>query len=219
MASSPKDILSPVQWDFLTLFFQGSPPFFLTGGTALSAFYLRHRYSQDLDLFTLDSEAFDRAPLYMADSAAKLTALADSLQTAPQFRRYRLSRGEQSVIVDFVREVAPQISEQKNRIEGITVDTLEEITANKICALLSRAEIKDYVDLYFLDRAGYPLEKHIEAAQKKDAGVSKSALAYVLSEVSFSKVPDFMIASLSLADLQKYFKSLAQNLAVESFPQ
>ena len=26
-------------------------PFFLTGGTALSRFYTRHRYSDDLDLF------------------------------------------------------------------------------------------------------------------------------------------------------------------------
>jgi predicted nucleotidyltransferase component of viral defense system len=219
MASSPKDILSALQWDFLTLFFQGSPPFFLTGGTALSAFYLRHRYSQDLDLFTLDADAFNRVPLYVADGAAKLGALSDSLQTSPQFRRYRVSRGEESVIVDFVQEVAPQVRKEKNPVEGIIVDTIEDITANKICALLSRAEIKDYIDLYFLDRAGYPLEQYIQAAQQKDAGVSKAALAYVLSEISLSKVPDFMIASLSLADLQEYFKSLAQNLAVESFPQ
>jgi len=26
--------------------------FFLTGGTALSAFFLQHRYSEDLDFFT-----------------------------------------------------------------------------------------------------------------------------------------------------------------------
>jgi hypothetical protein len=45
-------------------FFQGAPPFFLTDETALSAFYLQHRYSEDLDLFTLDSDAFDRVPFY-----------------------------------------------------------------------------------------------------------------------------------------------------------
>ena len=52
MALSPKEILSNLQWEFLSVFFIGAPPFFLTGGTALSAFYLHHRY---LDLFTLDS--------------------------------------------------------------------------------------------------------------------------------------------------------------------
>jgi len=219
MALSPKDILSALQWEFLSFFFNGAPPFFLTGGTALSAFYLQHRYSEDLDLFTLDSDAFDRVPLYVADTATRLTASVASLQTAPQFHRYRLSRKGKSVIVDFVREVVPQISEEKNRFEGILVDTLDDITANKICTVVSRAEIKDYIDLYFLARAGYPLENYIELAQRKDAGVSQAMLAYLLSEVKLSKVPDFMIAAVSLKDLEEYFESLARRLAVESFPR
>lgn len=219
MALSPKDVLSALQWEFLSLFFQGAPPFFLTGGTALSAFYLHHRYSEDLDLFTLDGDAFDRVPLYVADTATKLAVSAASLQTAPQFHRYRLSRKEESVIVDFVREVVPQISEEKNRFEGIVVDTREDITANKICTLVSRAEIKDYIDLYFLGRAGYPLENYIESAQRKDAGVSQAMLAYLLSELRLSKLPDFMIAPVSLEELQEYFQTLAKKLAVESFPR
>lgn len=219
MALSSKDVLSALQWEFLSFFFQGAPPFFLTGGTALSAFYLQHRYSEDLDLFTLDSDAFDRVPLYVADTTAKLTASVASLQTAPQFRRYQLSRKGESVIVDFVREVVPQISEEKNRFDGIVVDTLDDITANKICTVISRAEIKDYIDLYFLGRAGYPLENYIESAQRKDAGVSQAMLAYLLSELRLSKVPDFMIAPISLEDLREYFESLARKLAVESFPR
>ena len=219
MALSPKDVLSALQWELLSFFFQGNPPFFLTGGTALSAFYLQHRYSQDLDLFTLDSDAFDRVPLYVADTATRLAVSVASLQTAPQFHRYRLSRNKESVIVDFVREVVPQISEEKNRFEGITVDTLVDITANKICTVISRAEIKDYIDLYFLGRAGYPLENYIKEAQRKDAGASQATLAYPLSEFRLSKVPDFMIAHISVDDLQEYFQSLARELAVESFPR
>ena len=219
MALSAKDILSALQWEFLSLFFQGDPPFFLTGGTALSGFYLHHRYSEDLDLFTLDSDAFDRVSLYVADAATRLGASVDSLQTAPQFRRYKLSRKGESVIVDFVREVVPQISQEKNRFEEIVVDTLEEITANKVCTVVSRAEIKDYIDLYFLGRAGYPLENYVDAAQRKDAGVSQATLAYLLSEFRLSKVPDFMIAPISLTEVQEYFQTLARKLAVESFPR
>ena len=219
MALSAKDILSAFQWDVLSLFFQGSPPFFLTGGTALSAFYLQHRYSEDLDLFTLDGDAFDRVPLYLAETATRVTASVTSLQTAPHFRRYKLSRKEESVIVDFVREVVPQVSVEKNRFDDIVVDTLDDIAANKVCTVVSRAEVKDYIDLYFLGRAGYPLENYIEAAQRKDAGVSRATLAYLLSEFRLSKVPDFMIASVSIEELQEYFQSLARKLAVESFPQ
>ncbi|MBI2358282.1 MAG: nucleotidyl transferase AbiEii/AbiGii toxin family protein, partial [Deltaproteobacteria bacterium] len=215
----PKDVLSALQWEFLSFFFQGEPPFFLTGGTALSAFYLQHRYSEDLDLFTLDSDAFDRVPLYVADTATRVTATVAALQTAPQFRRYKLSRRGESVIVDFVREVVLQISNEKNRFDGIVVDTLDDITANKICTVISRAEIKDYIDLYFLARAGYPLENYIREAQQKDAGVSQAMLAYLLSEFRLSKVPDFMVAPVSLEELQEYFQSLARKLAVESFPR
>lgn len=84
----------------------------------------------------------DRNLLYVADTTTRLTASVASLQTAPQFRRYRIFRKGKSVIVDFVREVVPQISEEKNRLDGIVVDTLDDITANKICTVISRAEIK-----------------------------------------------------------------------------
>ena len=99
------------------------------------------------------------------------------------------------------------------------VYTLDDITANKICTVISRAEIKDYIDLYFLGRAGYPLENYIELAQRKDAGVSRAMLAYLLSELRLSKVPDFMIAPISVEELQEYFEFLARKLAVESFPR
>jgi hypothetical protein len=218
MGLSPKKILTPLQWEFLSSFFEGGAAFFLTGGTALSAFYLQHRYSEDLDLFTLDGDAFERVPLYVADTAAKLTASAASLQVAPLFRRYKISRGAEAVIVDFVKELVPQVSEQKNDFDGIWVDTLPDIAANKICTLLGRAEIKDYIDVYFLARAGYPLEDYIESAQRKDGGVSRATLAFMLSQVKLSKVPDFMIAPVNLAELQEHFQSLAAKLAVESFP-
>ena len=54
-------VLTPLQAEFLDVFFQQpvAHDFFLTGGTALAEFYLQHRYSQDLDLFTLSQETLD----------------------------------------------------------------------------------------------------------------------------------------------------------------
>ena len=45
-------VLTPFQEDFLRLFSKTvlAEHFFLTGGTALSAFYLEHRISEDMDL-------------------------------------------------------------------------------------------------------------------------------------------------------------------------
>ena len=50
--SRKEGILTPAQASFLESFFESGPPAFLTGGTALSGFYLGHRLSQDLDLFS-----------------------------------------------------------------------------------------------------------------------------------------------------------------------
>lgn len=49
-----KTILTPKQLEFLELA-QSQPQltqrFYLTGGTALAEFYLKHRFSEDIDLF------------------------------------------------------------------------------------------------------------------------------------------------------------------------
>ena len=60
----PKGILTPLQQQFLQLFFgePGSDPFYLTGGTALAGYYMGHRYSDDIDLFTHDQSALDPIP-------------------------------------------------------------------------------------------------------------------------------------------------------------
>jgi predicted nucleotidyltransferase component of viral defense system len=57
MGSSDKEIITQFQREFLESFFEQTQAFFLTGGTALSAFYLHHRYSQDIDLFTVQKKA------------------------------------------------------------------------------------------------------------------------------------------------------------------
>lgn len=45
---------TPLKRDFLRLWFAEEQRFFLTGGSALALFYLDHRRSYDLDLFTSD---------------------------------------------------------------------------------------------------------------------------------------------------------------------
>lgn len=47
--------LSPLQEDLLRAFFERENSFFLSGGAALVGFYLAHRETHDLDLFTLDN--------------------------------------------------------------------------------------------------------------------------------------------------------------------
>jgi hypothetical protein len=44
----------------------------------------------------------------------------------------------------------------------------QEILANKLCALLSRSEVRDLVDVRALELTGYRVEDALEAARLKD---------------------------------------------------
>ncbi|MEO0122442.1 MAG: nucleotidyl transferase AbiEii/AbiGii toxin family protein [candidate division WOR-3 bacterium] len=60
------EILTPLQQDFIRAFSKTKlvENFFLTGGTALSAFYLFHRYSEDMDFFTeIEGEVIKVVPI------------------------------------------------------------------------------------------------------------------------------------------------------------
>jgi hypothetical protein len=63
----------------------------------------------------------------------------------------------------------------------------DEILANKLTALVDRAEERDLVDVMFLERAGYSLENALAAALAKDGGCTPATIAWLLSEVS---IPD-----------------------------
>ena len=69
------ELLTPLQAAFLERFFasQVGQRFFLTGGTALAAFHLHHRRSEDLDLFTLDDLALREADILVRRIAAQLS--------------------------------------------------------------------------------------------------------------------------------------------------
>lgn len=58
---SSQPSLSVLQREVLSLFFAHEKRFFLTGGAALVGYYLHHRHTDDLDLFTSDPEAWTHA--------------------------------------------------------------------------------------------------------------------------------------------------------------
>jgi len=221
MASLSSDILKPFQRDFLKAFFERDTSFFLTGGTALGAFYLHHRYSEDLDLFTLDELTFQTAAEALAAAAAEIGAKMEDVRTSPYFRRVLLTRarGGESCLVDCVKEVAEQVVSEKPVLQGIRVDAIEDICANKLCTLIGRAEIKDYIDIFFLEKAGYRILDFLPSAQLKDGGVCKETLAYVLSQARLRRIPEYVLLPLSPEELQRHFSEMATRLAVESFPK
>lgn len=214
------DILSPLHQQILRLFFAGGAgqAFFLTGGTALAEFYLHHRYSEDIDLFTLDDEAFTLASASLPAIATALGGVHEERVATIHFRQVFLRvPGQPELKLDLVRDVGPQFGEHQ-RFGDIIVDSMLNIAVNKLTALFGRAAPKDFVDLYFLLRAGFDLDELMELAKVKDPGFSEFYFAGMLREVHRVQHLPRMIEPLTVSELQTFFAPLAEQVMLKARP-
>ncbi len=214
----PNSQLTHVQELVLAAFFDRERGFFLTGGAALAGFYIGHRRTDDLDLFTTDVDAFERGRFVVADVAQHLNAQVVTRQEAPGFRRMLLTMADgASLVIDLVRDAGVQTFPQKREFEQIIVDSIEEILVNKLTAIVGRAEERDLVDLYFLAASGLSIVRALPAAEAKDGGCTPANLAWLLSEVD---IPDGITlpAQLSAATLRAFVADLIVTLRRLALP-
>jgi hypothetical protein len=216
MASSPST-LSPLQRDVLRAFFARERGFYLTGGGALAGYHLGHRTTDDLDLFTPDPQAFERGRFVLEDLAHELDARLDVRQQAPLFQRFVLTRDDGALVVDLVCDRAATTAPERPEIDGVRVDPIDEILANKLTAVVGRAEERDLVDLLFLERAGHRVESALPAALAKDGGCTPANLAWILSEIT---IPDDvpLPAGVDAAELRAFIADLVVRLRRVAMP-
>lgn len=212
----PTSRLTALQLEVLREFFREAAGFFLTGGAALAGFHLGHRETHDLDLFTTRDNLEEGAAV-LERTADRLGASIEAVRTSPDFRRYLVHKGVDAVVVDLVRDTVPQVHGEKPAIDGVPVDPAAEIFANKLCALLSRTELRDLVDVLALEATGLRLEDGIAAATRKDAGMTPAQLAWVLSRtrIGDDAAPP---GGMSASQLQRLLDDLIARLAKLSHP-
>ena len=197
--------LTVLQRDLLREFFIREQSFFLTGGGALAGFYLCHRDTEDLDFFSSPGTDLELAARALAAAALACGAQAQAERTFPDFQRHLIRRGHETTLVDLVVDRAPMLESLKMNFDGIRVDTLREIAANKICTLLGRNETKDLRDLRALIQGkGIDLRSALADACVKEAGADAGTLAWVLET--------FLPPPGEAEDLKSYRAELAKQL-------
>lgn len=179
-------ILTPLQNTFLKAFFTSylGKMFFLSGGTALAAFYLHHRLSEDLDLFTLDQNLkFDAVNAELNKIAKTLNLTTEHHISSPTFIRYIFKHQHEILKVDLVKDIPVHFGKVR-KMQGVIVDSLENIAVGKLLAIFGRTDGKDFIDLYFLLRGKEIIFNSIfNMAKKKDLGLNEFYLAGMLAQV------------------------------------
>lgn len=209
---------SPVQREILLKFLTHPfirESFFLTGGTALSVFYLYHRVSDDLDLFSLQSVDFSEIDYWLRSSWKETCS---KIKQGPNFLSFLI----EGTKVDFVIDA---LSNKKNRErvkfendQSILIDNIDNIASNKLSCIVSRTEPKDFIDTYFLFK-NYPdlkIGDVYKNAKSKDAIFDDPpTAAFQLEEgISFIKenpslMPDLK-RELNFKDVINFFEDLLE---------
>ncbi len=96
-------------------------------------------------------------------------------------------------------------------------DFLDEIGINKICTLVHRSELKDLIDLYFLQRdAGFDIFANLERARTKEAGLEPAMLSFLLSRVEVTTIPHYLEKELTINQLKAFIDELRKKFAAEA---
>lgn len=156
--------------------------FYLTGGTALSRCYLKHRYSDDLDFFVNDHPEF-RSQCNMAIDLFKRSGWVCDITTASDsFIRIFLEEGILSMKVDFVNDVPFHYGNIESLLIFNQIDNWRNILSNKICAL-SRMEAKDIADIICIAQEySFEWEDIIKEAKEKDLWVEPLEICKIIKE-------------------------------------
>lgn len=193
--------------------------FYLSGGTALAEFYLRHRYSEDLDFFTSSNE-FPQLAVEEFVATLRQRLLADEViyRRLHDRRIFFFRKGEGELKVEFTRYPFAQLRTSQYHY-GIAVDSLYDIAANKLMALMDRIESKDFIDLYFIFReAAVSLDDLLAAARQKfGVTVDPLALGSEFAKIRGIESLPRMIKPLDVATLKEFFTELAKSLGPRMF--
>lgn len=183
------------------------------GGAALAALHLHHRTSEDLDFFaTRPIEPTELAPfaqaLRTAATSPRIEVIGPRTSLVLERRRREVAR------IDFAYYPFDPVG-RRTTWRGLRVESIEDMAVNKLQAVLSRNQPRDFVDLYFLLREGplRDLDSLLQLVRAKfESGPDSLGLAARLLLVHEAKVLPRMIRAVTVGELTAFFEERVREL-------
>jgi hypothetical protein len=204
------DRLYPLQDRVLKEIEKSNTFLYLTGGTVVSRFYLHHRYSDDLDLFSNQHKDFEKE-IDRVTQHLKKSFQVDLQVKDVAYGRAFIKEDDLLLKIDYVNDVGFHAGEVINSPLFARTDNWKNILSNKVTAL-AREEGKDAADIIFMC-LHYPFkwEHIINEAKNKDSWIDEVNASRLLHNFQLEKLkkvkwmnePDYTVIENQLQIIAK----------------
>ena len=215
-----KGTLTSLQIDLLKAFSQipDSHFFYLTGGTALSEFYLGHRRSFDLDFFTSQRDLVPHFSKIVEEGLRHQGYELDVTRRFASFVEFEAKRKEAGVVVHLAYDSPFRFEEPQVSEFGVKVNDYRDLVVDKLLTFFGRWKHRDAVDLHIILKTE-PIVELIKMAKQKDPGFDLYWFCIALKEVEafpdeIEKWPVDLLVELNAKDLKSHFLKLAHDIMV-----
>jgi predicted nucleotidyltransferase component of viral defense system len=218
------EILTPLQKEILSKFASvpESDLLYLTGGTALAAFYLQHRKSNDLDFFTDKVDILSPFSFRLEKALQNKGMAVERSRSLHSFVELLVKKGEASTIIHLAQDAPFRFEPTKEfpEFKGLRIDNLKDIASNTLLALFQRATLRDFIDIYILiKKKHFVADQLIKLAKEKDPGFDLYWLGVAFERINLFSVdaPDMLllINPCSLEELLVFFNDWRERIAKE----
>lgn len=193
--------------------------FYLSGGTALSSWYLHHRESYDLDFFSDRRFVANQLVSWAKENDERIGYQGISFEEDFGFYTFFLRYPDNSRLkVDFNHYSFSRL-EKGLSWRGLEIDSLYDIAVNKIQTIRTNPRARDYVDLYFIfKKTNWSINKLLADADKK-FGITIDVLEVSKNLLKVSEITDLpkMLVPFNQGLMEKFFLELARSLKDQIF--
>lgn len=143
--------------------------FYFTGGTPLAAFYLLHRLSEDIDLFSEQEIYLPSIRAFLKKIQKKLGFRDLDYRQFLGLHTFQLFFSEKNILkVDFNFYPFPRIEKGMRYNKTLAVDSIFDIAVNKVHTIAMKPRARDFIDIYFIVKEkGYNIHELLLQAKAK----------------------------------------------------
>lgn len=169
MILKPTNIVTSVQLNFLDALSESplSKIFTLSGGTALTGFYLPYRYSEDLDFFSQQEVDPMSIVTFLKSNKQRLKYLEFDSNTSFNRHLFFLKFRDSILKTEFTYYPFPN-ADDSNHYKNIVIDSTLDIAINKLFTIYQKPRSRDFIDLYILcNTKNYSISHLAKRAREK----------------------------------------------------